>query len=113
MSYHEARRLSALDRRLARDRTLRAVADLFAEPRVCRPATALRRGPHTLRQVVLCPFAVVLTCVAAVAGLLCCALSAVLALPLVALVGGVVAGCAGMYFAVSAVRSATRNATAE
>lgn len=111
MSYHEARRLSVLDRELAGDRTLRAVVDLFAQPPVCSPATAPRRVPHALRHVGLCPAAVVLTCVAAVAGLLCCAVSAVLVLPLVALVGGVATGCAAMFFAVSAVRSAGGNAT--
>ena len=111
LSVQQRHELSAMDRMLSRDPTLRAVADLFAVPppsanrktrdRTPGRATTGRPGVQVLpRFRTMAAITLV-----AIAGLVCAAVTAPLHRPVLSWTGLALAVCAGVLFVVVAARS--------
>lgn len=111
LSHREWHILSTMDDELAADPGLRAVADLFAQP-PCRPGSVSDSPPGRrmagVPPVIRPASCIVLSVVVTLLGLVCCALTAALGIPVVASAAAILAVGAAMAFAVVVIRRRTR-----
>lgn len=112
LSHRECHVLSVTEEELAADSRLRAVADLFAQPPPFRSGHVWAgRSPSRFAGAssAIRPAAcIVLSAVVTLLGLICCALTAALHIPVVASAAAVLAVCAAMALAVVVIHRRAR-----